>query len=81
MVMCVVCVQAQSIFEHQKEINECWNSLTTKADQRKAKLLDSYDLQRFLSDSRSVSHTHVRTSHIIFSRKLQAQASFDNHRI
>lgn len=44
--------QAQSIFEHQKEINERWNELTAKADDRKAKLLDSYDFQRFLSDFR-----------------------------
>lgn len=44
--------QAQSIYEHQKDINEAWNTLTAKADQRKAKLLDSYDFQRFLSDQR-----------------------------
>ena len=44
--------QAQSIYEHQKDINEAWNQLTAKADQRKAKLLDSYDFQRFLSDQR-----------------------------
>ena len=46
--------QAQSIFEHQKEINERWNDLTAKADDRKAKLLDSYDFQRFLSDFRDL---------------------------
>ena len=46
--------QAQSIYDHQKEITERWNLLTEKADQRKAKLLDSYDLQRFLSDSRDL---------------------------
>lgn len=44
--------QAQSIYDHQKEINEKWTGLTEKADQRKAKLLDSYDFQRFLSDFR-----------------------------
>lgn len=44
--------QAQSIYDHQKEINERWNDLTQKADGRKAKLLDSYDFQRFLSDFR-----------------------------
>ena len=47
--------QAQSIFDHQKEINERWNELTARAGERKAKLLDSYDFQRFLSDFRSVS--------------------------
>ena len=45
--------QAQSIYDHQREINDRWNGLTKKADARKAKLLDSYDLQRFLNDFRS----------------------------
>lgn len=44
--------QAQSIYDHQREINDQWNALTQKADNRKAKLLDSYDLQRFLGDFR-----------------------------
>ena len=44
--------QAQSIYDHQKEINERWNQLTQKATSRKDKLLDSYDFQRFLSDER-----------------------------
>lgn len=47
--------QAESIYEHQTEINEMWNELTTKADARKSKLLDSYDLQRFLSDYRDLT--------------------------
>ncbi|KAK7505097.1 hypothetical protein BaRGS_00003667 [Batillaria attramentaria] len=47
--------QAESIYEHQTEINEMWNSLTVKADARKSKLLDSYDLQRFLSDYRDLT--------------------------
>jgi spectrin alpha len=46
--------QAESIYEHQKEINDRWNLLTQKADDRKAKLLDSYDFQRFLSDERDL---------------------------
>jgi len=46
--------QAQSIYEHQQEINERWNALTKKADNRKAKLLDASDLQRFLSDFRDL---------------------------
>jgi spectrin alpha len=44
--------QAQSIYDHQREINDKWNGLTKKADARKGKLLDSYDLQRFLNDFR-----------------------------
>ncbi|KAL8606296.1 hypothetical protein ACOMHN_024191 [Nucella lapillus] len=47
--------QAESIYEHQTEVNEMWNSLTIKADARKGKLLDSYDLQRFLSDYRDLT--------------------------
>ena len=45
--------QAQSLYEHQHEINERWNALTKKADARKTKLLDASALQRFLSDFRS----------------------------
>ncbi|XP_062606729.1 spectrin alpha chain-like isoform X6 [Saccostrea cucullata] len=47
--------QAEQIYEHQRDINEQWNTLTQKADARKAKLLDSYDLQRFLSDYRDLT--------------------------
>lgn len=47
--------QAQSIYDHQREINDQWNGLTKKADARKAKLLDSYDLQRFLNDFRDLT--------------------------
>jgi len=47
--------QAENIYEHQTEINEMWNALTIKADARKVKLLDSYDLQRFLSDYRDLT--------------------------
>ncbi|XP_025205987.1 spectrin alpha chain isoform X1 [Melanaphis sacchari] len=38
----------------QREINEEWTQLTAKANTRKEKLLDSYDLQRFLSDYRDL---------------------------
>lgn len=44
--------QAENIYEHQTQINEMWNALTIKADARKVKLLDSCDLQRYLSDYR-----------------------------
>lgn len=43
---------AEIIYTKQKEINTEWTQLTSKADSRKEKLLDSYDLQRFLSDYR-----------------------------
>ena len=42
------------IVEKQQEIHEDWKQLTAKAMTRKEKLLDSYDLQRFLSDYRDL---------------------------
>ncbi|RWS27338.1 hypothetical protein B4U80_10632, partial [Leptotrombidium deliense] len=38
----------------QIDINEDWTRLTEKANARKEKLLDSYDLQRFLADYRDL---------------------------
>merc|ERR1712088_675943 len=43
-----------TIQEGITEINEEWVQLNTKASLRKEKLLDSYDLQRFLSDYRDL---------------------------
>lgn len=45
---------ADQTYQKQKEINEEWTQLTAKANSRKEKLLDSYDLQRFLSDYRDL---------------------------
>uniref|UniRef100_T1IUQ9 Spectrin alpha chain n=1 Tax=Strigamia maritima TaxID=126957 RepID=T1IUQ9_STRMM len=45
---------AETIYAKQKEINEEWTQLTAKANARREKLLDSYDLQRFLSDYRDL---------------------------
>jgi spectrin alpha len=45
---------AQQIYDLQRQINEQWTLLTQKANSRKEKLLDSYDLQRFLSDYRDL---------------------------
>jgi spectrin alpha len=45
---------AETIYSKQKEINTEWTQLQTKATSRKEKLLDSYDLQRFLSDYRDL---------------------------
>jgi len=44
----------QVISEKQNEIHQDWKQLTAKARARKEKLLDSYDLQRFLSDYRDL---------------------------
>ncbi|CAG9856863.1 unnamed protein product [Phyllotreta striolata] len=38
----------------QEEITKLWTQLTAKANSRKEKLLDSYDLQRFLNDHRDL---------------------------
>lgn len=43
---------AEDLQEKCTELNQAWNSLGKRADQRKAKLGDSHDLQRFLSDFR-----------------------------
>ncbi|XP_024083018.1 spectrin alpha chain [Cimex lectularius] len=45
---------AEQTYAKQKDINEEWTQLTAKANSRKEKLLDSYDLQRFLSDYRDL---------------------------
>ncbi|XP_069465277.1 spectrin alpha chain, non-erythrocytic 1 isoform X8 [Ambystoma mexicanum] len=45
---------AQDIQEKCTELNQAWSSLGKRADQRKEKLGDSHDLQRFLSDFRDL---------------------------
>ncbi|KAG5885767.1 hypothetical protein JTB14_031203 [Gonioctena quinquepunctata] len=45
---------AEQTLLKQQEINEMWTQLTAKANSRKEKLLDSYDLQRFLNDHRDL---------------------------
>lgn len=46
---------ADTIRSKQEEIHDEWTQLTAKANARKEKLLDSYDLQRFLSDYRDLT--------------------------
>jgi len=43
---------AEDLQEKCTELDQAWSSLGKRADQRKAKLGDSHDLQRFLSDFR-----------------------------
>ncbi|XP_008577846.1 PREDICTED: spectrin alpha chain, non-erythrocytic 1 [Galeopterus variegatus] len=45
---------AEDLQEKCTELNQAWNSLGKRADRRKAKLGDSHDLQRFLSDFRDL---------------------------
>lgn len=41
---------AEQTREKQKEISEEWNNLRVKANERRIKLMNSYELQRFLND-------------------------------
>ena len=43
---------ADDITEKRSELNTAWTSLVGRADQRKERLGNSHDLQRFLSDFR-----------------------------
>lgn len=43
--------ESEPICRHQEEINSAWNDLTVAATERKSKLLDSLDLQKFLVDA------------------------------
>lgn len=45
---------AEQTYAKLKEITEEWTQITAKAKSRKEKLLDSYDLQRFLNDYRDL---------------------------
>ncbi|XP_066466623.1 spectrin alpha chain, non-erythrocytic 1 isoform X2 [Tiliqua scincoides] len=45
---------AEDLQEKCTELNQAWNSLGKRANQRKEKLGDSHDLQRFLSDFRDL---------------------------
>ncbi|KAK9511532.1 hypothetical protein O3M35_000170 [Rhynocoris fuscipes] len=45
---------AEQTYAKQRDINDEWTQLTAKANARKERLLDSYDLQRFLSDYRDL---------------------------
>ncbi|XP_030853592.1 spectrin alpha chain, non-erythrocytic 1 isoform X3 [Strongylocentrotus purpuratus] len=46
--------QEEPIVAKRAEIDEAWNTLQDRANARKDKLMDSYDLQRFLSDFRDL---------------------------
>ena len=46
--------KADGIRAKLEEITENWTGVTERANNRKAKLLDSYDYQKFLSEYRSV---------------------------
>uniref|UniRef100_A0A0N5ANF9 Spectrin alpha chain n=1 Tax=Syphacia muris TaxID=451379 RepID=A0A0N5ANF9_9BILA len=75
---------AEQIYDLQREINEQWNRLTAKANNRKEKLLDSYDYQRFLSDYRDVMQWIAGMNQLVSSDELAndvtgAEALLERH--
>merc|ERR1712241_630473 len=63
------------IYVKQTEINEEWTYLNTKASLRKEKLLESYDLQRFLSDFRDLMSWISSMKGLIESDELAADVT------
>lgn len=70
----------------QSEINDQWMSLTQKANARKEKLLDSYDLQRFLADYRDLMSWIASMMSLVSSDELAtdvtgAEALLERHQV
>jgi spectrin alpha len=77
---------AEQTYAKQKEINEEWQQIVTKANARKEKLLDSYDLQRFLSDYRDLmawisSMMGLVTSEELANDVTGAEALIERHQV
>lgn len=47
--------QAEQIYQKQISIQQAWTELTQKADQRKEKLLDSFDFQNFMGNFKDLT--------------------------
>ncbi|UYV70522.1 SPTAN1 [Cordylochernes scorpioides] len=77
---------ADTIYTKQKEINEDWAQLVSKATARKEKLLDSYDLQRFLADFRDLMSWISSMMSLVSSDELAnsvtgAEALLERHQV
>ena len=77
---------ADQTYAKQKEINEEWQQIVAKATQRKEKLLDSYDLQRFLSDYRDLMGWVSAMTGLVSSEELAndvtgAEALIERHQV
>lgn len=77
---------AEQTYTKQKEINEMWDQIITKAAARKERLLDSYDLQRFLSDYRDLlawinSMMGLVTSEELANDVTGAEALIERHQV
>ena len=78
--------QTMAIYEHQTKLNESWNALTDKANNRKGHLLDSFDLQRFLVDFRDLmswinSMMALVSSDELASDVTSAEALLERHQV
>lgn len=76
---------AEAICKHQEEINQLWNNLAANAEQRKTKLLDSLDLQKFLADSRDLQSWINTMDSLVSSNELardvaSAEALLERHK-
>ncbi|KAF5401772.1 Spectrin alpha chain non-erythrocytic [Paragonimus heterotremus] len=76
---------AEAIFDHQQDLNQSWNALAESAEQRKAKLLDSLDLQKFLADARDLQSWITTMDGLVTSDELakdvtSAEALLERHR-
>lgn len=77
---------AESTYTKQSEINSEWTELTAKANARKEKLLDSYDLQRFLADYRDLMSWIASMMSLVSSDELAsdvtgAEALLERHQV
>lgn len=75
---------AEQIFDLQKELIAQWERLTAKANNRKEKLLDSYDYQRYLSDYRDLQQWIATMNQLVSSQELAndvtgAEALLERH--
>lgn len=77
---------AEITLSKQQEINEMWEQILKKATTRKEKLLDSYDLQRFLSDYRDLLSWINTMNQLVKSEELAndvtgAEALIERHQV
>ncbi|KAH8851040.1 Spectrin alpha chain [Schistosoma japonicum] len=76
---------AEFICTHQEEINHLWDCLAATAEKRKAKLLDSLDLQKFLADARDLQSWISTMNGLVSSKQVgtyvtSAESLLDSHR-
>ncbi|CAH8451535.1 unnamed protein product [Schistosoma rodhaini] len=76
---------AEAICAHQEEINHLWDGLAATAEKRKAKLLDSLDLQKFLADARDLQSWISTMNALVSSKQVgtyvtSAESLLDSHR-